>query len=306
MSPTRGSVIGDFLRAVFALGAEENPELRDTVAQHFGLSVRMKESAPRVSGRKPDKEPFPPPGPVNPQHVQPERPPILPAAMGNPIPVNVQTLNAVDEVRPAWLASASVLPQRLPRHVPAKMSLLEPRWTRSILAMALYTYGDAGEIDVDRIVEEVVTGRPLRSIPVRRAPTLARGVYAWIDGSPSMQLFVQDQTQIARQLRDVVGSLGLNLRQTSGVPARSGEIAALVPHLVLSDLGLVENPDELSRDSPEAWAEWAEWIHRELGARVVALVPRRPSAYPKEIRRTFRLLHWDRGTSVQSIRRVLG
>jgi hypothetical protein len=305
MSRGAGSPLGDFLRAVCAMGAEADVELRAKLADLFGLSLRVTADSEPGSETGLDQGPVP----TAPTDVTVDKKDETSATdagpTGNLIPSTVRTMGTSSGLPPDWLATALMLPPRTPRRLPPKMSLLEPLWTRSILTTALCTEGEAGEIDVDQLVEHVVSARPVRSIPVRRSPTMARGIYAWVDRSESMQLFVQDQTQIIGQLRDAVGLLGLNLRQTKGVPERSRDFAQGVPHLVLSDLGFVDLPESFPADPPEAWVEWAEWVQEELEARVVALVPRQPSAYPSAVQRTLRLLHWDRDTSVQSVRRAL-
>ena len=158
---------------------------------------------------------------------------------------------------------------------------------------------------MDRLVEEILTGRPVRVLPVRHVPTLVRGAYCWIDLATGMQPFVQDQASLLRQLREVVGASRLMARETEGTPPRSPLPVAGVPHLVLSDLGRAAAPEDLPPDPPERWAAWARWIGSELGSRVVALVPGAPERYPDDVQRAFCLLRWDRGTSVQSVVRAL-
>jgi hypothetical protein len=294
-----GSPFGDFLRAVHALDASMDAGAREALAALFELEVRPA-GPPTPTGGLSIVPPVVPP-PVVPPPPIPEHPP-----SPTPIPATARALEVTDSERPVWVRSASVLFTRSPRRVPPKPSLLEPHWTRAILTTALSTPGEAGDIDVDRLVDDVASGRPVRALPLLRAATLARGVYCWIDRSPSLQPFVEDQIQIAAQLRHVVGPSRLTVRTTNGVPPRSAEAMAGVPHLVLSDLGAVSVAGEPPPDSPDAWADWAEWVGAELGGTVVALVPARVSGYPDRLRRVVRLLPWDRATSVQTVRRALG
>jgi hypothetical protein len=310
-----GSAIGDFLRAVAALGAQRDSAARAELAGIFGLEIRP---APIEHPKpKPPQGPVPP-APDHQARLRPGRKPPdgstssrHQAATGNPIPASARVVEVVDRDMPQWLVAATALPSRSPSVTTPKMSLLEPKWTRAILTTALAAPSYAGEPDEERLVQQIAAGEPVRSIPLRAILTLTRGTYCWVDRSRAMEPFVGDQAQLVSELLNVVGPSRLDVRSIDGAPFRSSDLLPGIPHLLLSDLGatIMERDGDLDGgelgDPPEMWASWAEWVARELGARVVALVPRPAPDLPAEVRKVVHVLEWDRRTSVGSVRRAL-
>lgn len=297
---TIGSPLGDFLRAVYLLGAGNDRATQEALAPMFGLRLAAasadapkRDETPKKSMSEVQEEPLP-------------RSPKTHDASVTTIPSTIRRFaQPADAAPPQWLSTAPLLPPSSNRVMPAKVSLYEPQWVRAILTTALGVTDDTAELDVTRLIEHMVNQRTVHRLPVRRAPSLARGVYCWIDRSASMQPFVTDQAHLVTELHNAVGTVRLNVLRTTGVPPPLPDLIPGVPHLVLSDLGVRQVPEETAPDPPRLWAEWAATIAREYDSRVIAFVPGPLDPYPPELQRVCAMVCWDRGTSVQNVRRAL-
>jgi hypothetical protein len=216
---------------------------------------------------------------------------------------------AVRSNQPAWLSSATPLPRSAgkSRVIPAKPSLLRPVWTRALLVGAVATICESGEIDQEKLVNELSTGEAIDSLPLIRVATLARGVHCWIDEGEAMQPFIQDQKQLLAALFNVAGASRVTVKSFRGVPNRDGSFVTGAPHLVLSDLGAIDVPEEYSpeRATPAEWIGFGQWISSDLQSRVIALSPLPIQSYVSDLRRAITVLCWDRGTSLQTVRRAM-
>jgi hypothetical protein len=232
------------------------------------------------------------------------RPELQSPVAGNLISIAVQQLDDPSAGRPDWLDATLPLPmEKRKRRIPVKPSLFDPRWIRGILTAALATWTESNEIDLERLVSCTAAGNRWTEIPFLRVLTLSRGAYCWVDKGPAMEPFYQDQAQVLLALKHVVGESRLWVVETEQTP-RLDDFVPGAPHLMLSDLGLTEVPDEAPRSTPRLWAAFAARIAEEFGSPSIALVPRPAEAYADSVHAAIRVISWDRPTSVQTVRRV--
>jgi hypothetical protein len=232
-------------------------------------------------------------------------------------------LDNVSPRRPLdWLKGVDPLP--LPEAsefiAPVPDSLLVPTWTRSILGSALATLSGNGPLDMERLVRGVAHGIPLRRVPRRSLPTLAKGVQMLVDKSDTMLPFASDQDDLLRQVEAVVGRERLAVLHFEGCPSWGAGVGLrsewkdyLESHrpprgtsvLLVTDLGIGGNRYGRRSATPAEWHNFAEQLYRH-GCPVVAMVPYGQCRWPPELTRCIKLLAWDRTTSTQTVRRVIG
>jgi len=195
--------------------------------------------------------------------------------------------------------------------------LFTPRWTRAILSTALATYGDDGQLDVERVAETLARGGHLERWPTLSWPTLSRGIQLLIDRSRSMAPFIGDQISIQRELKHVVGRDRVQTLRFAGCPLRGTGAGAVTawseyrpppagtPVVLLSDLGIGR---PLVGDDRAGVAEWVGFARLVRRARcpLVAFVPYAAPRWPHELAPLVTVIHWDRWTTVSTIRSRVG
>lgn len=223
---------------------------------------------------------------------------------------------------PGWLEEVELLeePEGPAAAPPEPDPLLAPGWVRSVLSGALATLGSEGPLDVERLVRDVARAAPVRRVPRRPWPTLARGVQVLVDKSESMAPFARDQTWLVAQIRAVAGRETTRVLYFDGLPAWGAGPGSrrlwLEYHpwhtppsgtavLLVSDLGLGAPLLGARSAGVASWRQLAEDL-AHAGCPVVAFVPYGPRRWPRELRRAFHLLHWDPRTSVHTVRREIG
>ncbi len=296
MTPPASSSLGALLRAAALLRAGSDDQ-REALAREFGFAWKGGPTKTASGGAR-----------IGQQEIGQDREAVRPELpgpqTGNLISIAIQQLDDPSAGRPDWLDTTLPLPmEKRKRRIPVKPSLLDPRWIRGILTAALATWTDSNEIDLERLVACRAAGNRWAEIPFLRVLTLSLGAYCWLDKGPAMEPFYQDQAQILLALKHVVGESRLWVVETEQAP-RLGDFVPGAPHLMLSDLGLTEVPDEAPRSAPRLWAAFATRIAEEFGSPSIALVPRPAEAYPDSVRAAMRVISWDRLTSVQTVRSV--
>jgi hypothetical protein len=239
----------------------------------------------------------------------------------------------VSDAHPRVIAQESLAP--LP-HEP----LFFPRWTRAILSNALATTSPDGPIDVARVIEHVTRREPLRALPRLPEPTLRRGVQLLMDQGEAMNPYKRDQQELFKRMTQVVGrdkvqaltfrgfplpqmdgaaqngwgtfpitldsSVGDLLFDANGMrrgeyyPPPSGTVVAL-----FTDLGIGQPVLSYENASPQLWNDFARQVHR-AGCPLVVFVPYALSRIPLELTGLFRVVPWDRKTTANQIRRIIG
>ena len=173
---------------------------------------------------------------------------------------------------------------------------------RDIVRRTLSTPVRSREPDVARIVAMMARGEPMLRIPRGRRPSLRNGVQVVCDIGDSMAPYVDDQAQLVRFMRDLLGAEFVEEIRSVGVPnlcwgARRKQLyvppRAESPVLILSDLGIGDPPFATTRTSTEEWCEFVRGLRR-AGNPVVAYVPYRRKRWPAAMRGLAEIHHWDR------------
>lgn len=196
-------------------------------------------------------------------------------------------------------------------------SLFRPSWTRSILSGSLSTPIPVGLIDLPALVDSLSRGQVVSRIPSIPRPSLIRGVQILVDRGESMQPFGRDQDEMVSAVRRVVGRGATQVLDFVGCPTRGAGEGAVwdwgpyrppghgTPVLILSDLGSGRYAAPGERASVREWLAFADALaHRPCP--LIAFVPYPKSRWPRGLSRHLVILQWDRGTSVQNVRRAVG
>jgi hypothetical protein len=191
--------------------------------------------------------------------------------------------------------------------------LFFPRWTRGILSTALATVGDAGQLDVDRIVRLLASGKNLKELPMLPSPTLNRGVQLLIDRSQAMLPFMGDQARLREEILRVVGRDRVATLRFVGCPPRGAGVGAALswsayepplpgtPVLLLTDLGIGRPKLSDERAGVAEWLKFARLLEK-ANCPLVAFVPYAASRWPPVLTHHMTVIQWDRKTTATRVR----
>ncbi|HYN39684.1 MAG TPA: hypothetical protein VES39_10575 [Rhodospirillales bacterium] len=225
-----------------------------------------------------------------------------------------------DPQRPAWMAKDSqVLEEQREESIRARLSLeplFKPSWTRGILGAALATAAEEGAIDVERMIDNLARGRPIRQVPRARVPTLRNGLHIVLDKREAMNPFLRDQAQLLESVRRIVGreaTLVFDMARTPLRVRRGGTLRgwfdyrpppAGTPVLLVTDLGIGQ-PAFASDIVPHRdWHAFAQLL-RQAGCPALAFVPYPRARWPEDLIGHYRMLAWDRRTTAAMAARAL-
>jgi hypothetical protein len=192
-------------------------------------------------------------------------------------------------------------------------SLIEPRKRTAIVSAALATHVPEGRPLIEPLLRAISRGVLLTELPRRNRPTLRRGVQVLVDVGEGMIPFNSDVRTLVEGVRRSVGKGRTEVLYFTGSPLRGVSQGAPeeskpwqppmqgTPLLILTDLGLGGPAVSSHRAYAAEWARFAESAHYAQCPPVV-LVPHKPERWPRALRNRLTLLHWDRGTTVGSVR----
>lgn len=308
--------LGDYLRAVEALGAADDPALCRRVAAILGVEARAAAVAARARS-------------ITAGGVYTARTPVdavLAAAAvdaaGRAAAVDPPAAGAATEdievievtaapPRPAApmppLAAPAGPPPPLP-HEP----LFDPQRARALIGAALATARAEGEIDEPALIDRIASARPIVTVPRRMRLTLARGAQILVDLSPSMLPFRRDQDELLARIDRLVADGLLDVQTFDGDPgqtwSRRRKASAHepprpgTPVLALTDLGL-RDAREGRLQPATTWLAFAAGL-AQAQVPFVALVPYPPAALPRPMLDRIAVVQWDRPASVSSVQRA--
>lgn len=317
--------LADYFTAVAELGATDDPVRQRAIAAVLGFADDAPvPKAPEVVVLPPVLPPVLSPRPQGPETAGPGAAPAVSESTREKTRLR-HTLTPVPasrRVRPDWLEHVTPLPPP-PKSgsvtPPAATPLFAQRWSRAILSTAMSRDTVTNAIDIEAIVNGVSRGLPVRRVPRRIVPTLTHGVQLLVDRGPAAAPFLSDQELLIEQIRLVAGRDRVQLVRfdpSRGFVAGTGSrlrwkdyfnLAPPLPTMtivLISDLGIAMVPQE-SNAMPSEWQAFVSRL-RLRGNRVIAFVPYAPSRWPRTLRGRLGIVPWDRKTSVQSVRRLLG
>ena len=194
----------------------------------------------------------------------------------------------------------------------AKLGLLHPDQRRSLLTAMATSQEETGEINEERIVDDIANGQALERIPYRLRSTSRFGVQLLLDRGRRLQPLRQDQRLLLTDLRRIVGAYRIDVQYFSSFPdltgpgaprtwqqykpPAAGTVVLAITDMGLGWLGMLER-----RGDENQWIAWANAV-RSAGAYPVLLVAHGDKYWVDAMRRCMAVVHWDRHTSVGSVR----
>jgi hypothetical protein len=204
------------------------------------------------------------------------------------------------------------------RYEPPLDPLFEMQYQRQILYALAATLAAEGDVDVESLVDEIASGRPVRDALRKPVLTLRRGVQLLLDRGAGMTLFFGDQRALLTALRRLAGPERLQLLHFSESPARGAGPGSRyrwtryqpppprTKVIVVSDFGISPVRGLQRPSTPPEWIEFAEFL-RAAGCDLIGLVPYPPHRWPSDIAAAMTLVQWDRPTRFSVVRqRSLG
>jgi len=210
-----------------------------------------------------------------------------------------------EETLPATSRGATQLPP----------PLFAPPRGRAILSTTLATVVNEGDVDLDRVVEQLADGQMLRQLPRLPSLTLRRGVQLLVDRGPGIDPFRGDIEGLSRHLDDILSDDRLEIASFAGCPSRGVGTGSRqewlpwkskgqgTPVVVVSDLGIGGPNSDPDRGTVGEWLRFARQV-REAGCELIALVPYEAARWPPRLSRAMSVIHWSERTSVGSVRRA--
>jgi formylglycine-generating enzyme required for sulfatase activity len=211
-----------------------------------------------------------------------------------------------EPVRPVAALTARELVAEATGRCPVPRPIVPPARLRGWLEAATQTTRPGREVDTVRIVEAWSRGTQLRTFPHRAARGTTGSVRLLVDASERLMPFWEDQRDLERQLRRLVGKAALEPargteplarawfapRNRDSWPLRRIEPGQVV--LLLGDLGFLSREDR--RDG---WLRLGRELAR-AGARLHALVPCPRNRWEGDAARVWRAVDWQQPTGRQA------
>jgi hypothetical protein len=191
--------------------------------------------------------------------------------------------------------------------------LIDPRWSRQVLAQTVATPRTYEELDGDAAVEIIASGRPLDPLPLCVRHSLSRGVQLLVDVGAGMAPFARDAWELVAEIERVVGRSQVEMRMFNAVLSDGCGSGLLwtwqryelpehgVPVLVLTDLGLntCDGAPSIHEREP-AWLDVAARLAGN-GSPLALFLPYARDRWTAALADAIVLVEWDRTTTVGAI-----
>jgi hypothetical protein len=184
-------------------------------------------------------------------------------------------------------------------------ALFNPQWTRAIISTMARIRTRDGPPEIESLVAAAAERQPMLSLALTVSET-ASGADVLMDVGEHMAAFLPEQMRLVDMMRRVLGRgmvsvVRFNGSRPGGVfesyrPARPGW-----PVIVLTDLGIGGGATAVPLSE---WLAFSRLV-RAAGCHLVALVPYPRAQWPADLSSLMHIIHWDRATTVGSIRSAL-
>ena len=193
-------------------------------------------------------------------------------------------------------------------------TLFKPPWQNGLIVETLSEYLPIGEIDLDRLIDDAASMRPIENIPRLPMRVLWGRLEVLVDIGKGMEPFVEDRGLLVRRIGDIVGEHSLTVRKFRGCPLHgagtgpvsrwkkpfkpSDEVAVL---LVVSDFAVSDSG--MPSSSVDDWRQFVELVLAS-DCRLIGLSPYSNDRIAPALTRVFPIVQWDRSTTVGEVRRL--
>ena len=195
-----------------------------------------------------------------------------------------------------------------------RTSLFPDRVSRGLFSAALATRAAGAEIDLPRLIDDIVAARSLTRIPTKTMATLRNGCQLLLDFSDNTVPFWEDLKQLAKQLTAVVGKGSTQvfefssdpnsaLRWTDNGSEVTWKAQSTSPVLVATDMGINGRGRRVRIDS--GWRTFIDAC-RTTKTPLLILLPWSRKYWPENIGSHPILVHWNPNSSATMIKNKVG
>jgi len=318
-SRPRGDIgLGDLAKAIVELDLDNNHYLHlaarclgfeglahpDSGRPQTAADMRMRRHPARQTKQPRRGRAFVPPAPV-----------ITPEPAGDVLTSTLEPRPpAAAQPPPGWLQDKEPAPPKHPQII--RQPLLLQNRAAGVLKAAIAVRRPGRQLDMPRLIDRVIAGRPLHELPHLPVGSMEQGVDMLCDYGESMQPFYADLQGLADSLARLLGSSLYRVFEYETDPGRAFEWTSADeplfwtpkagrPVLLATDFGR-GNPRGLhQRLRP---AIWQAFLRQTRQARVPVLVcsPLPPTSWPRWLGRDVKVIHWDPRTRAGSVSRLVG
>lgn len=313
-----GIWFGDLARAVTAVGTSDQQTLR-AVADLLGITPAEERTRTVSPDHQADDLPFrlPPLTPASGETggsdlvLPPRTAQAVSVTPSNEGPRLLTPVHREPRTPAAWATPSLPLASRVVHPAPRR-PLLAPRSAPAIVQAVVSRQESDRDVDIERAVDRLAKGLPLRTLPRLPAATLRYGAQVLVDRGIGMQPFHRDQDDLAALVRNTVGQDATEVLyfedsplDGTGLEARWTWCAYQPPPpgtrvLILTDLGL-GGPPHARRGGRAAWERFFAVLARAQCTAVV-FVPYPRRRWPDWAVGLVAMVPWDRRTTVGWVR----
>lgn len=194
--------------------------------------------------------------------------------------------------------------------------VIAPNQARAILATLAARPHEGLDIDVAALLNRILRGVPIDSLPRREVWSARRGVQLLIDCSPAMTPITCDLDAIESRLTSILGKERVDRLYFSGCPGRGAGPAdrstwkawkppsAGTPIIALTDLGCAGSASNDEWAGADEWGRFADVVRAD-GSAIVALLPFPVHRVPFSLARCITVVPWSEALSAARVRRIL-
>jgi hypothetical protein len=174
--------------------------------------------------------------------------------------------------------------------------------------------GRDGDLDVERLLQDLASGSPPRELPLHKSWGSRRGLQLLVDDGPGMAPFRADVERLWGRLSallpaDRLSRLAFQGCPTRGcrAPRRKGSRPWLPPDgavLVVTDFGIAAAEPPAGPCRPAEWLAFCA-LAESGGVQLRSLVPYPAHRWPAALVGRLHPVPWDRGTTAAMVRRAV-
>lgn len=216
--------------------------------------------------------------------------------------------------RPPWVDQVVPLARAARATSPQPDALFDPRQERALLGGLSACMSHDGDLDVQRLLQDLTGGAPLRELPLQRSWSSRRGLQLLIDDGPGMAPFRADVERLWARLGELLPADRLTRLAFQGcptrgcrVPRRKGSRPWVPPDsavLVVTDLGIAAAEPSSGPCRPAEWLAFCA-MAEAAGVQLRSLIPYPAHRWPVALVGRLHPVAWDRSTSAATVRRAV-
>ncbi len=251
--------------------------------------------------------------------------PVMPASPidfpGKALSIRIKKLSSALELEsvpslPTEIDSQTPLQTEVSSVRPAiRIPLFSRRTERGLLAAAVAQPVRGLDLDVSHLIQVLVRGQPLRSLPLLPRFSTQSGCQLLLDFREALVPWWDDFHDLIGQFHAVLGEAACPVYEFADNPldavrwTEAGEQAWRIvfnkPVVIATDFGLVRTNRHELHSSLSDWRDFALYCRRQKTP-VIALTPLERGRCPKELGNLMSIIEWNPKTKASDIKRLIG